>query len=118
MNEMLIDSIETLEEFVFALGLHCVSVETIYETQKKVLGLNILDTDENEQVLTIAYEAKRLFHSMEALLHLIGERAEIDVNEVSRNLLHKLNKGPRTPQKLKPTRKPRKPRAKKQQPEE
>ena len=89
-NEFNVNAVETLEEFVLAMALHAVSIETLYELQKKALASDYLEVDEMEQVGTIAYEAKRVFHAIDALVHLLGERAEIDAKAISTQLKKKM----------------------------
>jgi hypothetical protein len=88
--EINVNAVETLEEFVFAMALHAVSVETLYELVRKALQDEYLEVDEMEQVETIAYEAKRIFHAIDALVHLMGERADIDAKAISSQLKKKM----------------------------
>jgi hypothetical protein len=102
-SELPNSAVETLEEFIFAMALHAVSIETLYELQRKALQSDYLEVDEMEQVETIGYEAKRIFHAIDALIHLMGERAEIDPSKIALNLKSKVSN----------VKKAKKPRAKK-----
>lgn len=93
LNSQLPNSaVENLEEFIFAMALHAISIETLYELQRKALQSDYLEVDELEQVETIAYEAKRIFHAIDALIHLMGTRAEIDPSKVSKDIQDKMSR--------------------------
>ncbi len=86
--------VQTLEEFVFALGMCAVSLESIFELQKKAITGGYLQVEEREQVETIAYGASRVFHSIRSLVELMGDRAKIDGKKVAARL-QKKNKKPK-----------------------
>jgi hypothetical protein len=85
------DVIKDIPEYVFALAAHAVGIESLYKLQQSILKAQLLDVDETEQAITIAYEAKKLFHAIDALVHLMGPRAEINVSDVANKLKEKLN---------------------------
>jgi len=90
MNQLPNEAIETLPEYVFAMAMYAISAESLYDLQRKALQAGYLETDEKEQVETIAYETKRLFHAIDALVHLMGERAEIDAGSISKKIQEKI----------------------------
>lgn len=105
-SELPNSAVESLEEFIFAMALHAISIETLYELQRKALQSDYLEVDELEQVETIAYEAKRIFHAIDALIHLMGNRAEIDPEKVSKDIQSKMSRKQTAKKKSRSTKKP------------
>lgn len=100
MNPLPNSAIETLQEYVFAMAMYAVSIESLYDLQRKALKDKYLELDEMEQVETIAYEAKRLFHAIDGLVHLMGERAEIDAGSISKKIQKKIKGVSSEPEKV------------------
>src|SRR6516164_5248975 len=89
MNFIDTKSIETLEEYIFALGSYAVSLKGAYELQSKALESKYLETDERECVETIKYNLGRSLVVISDLLRLMDTRAIIDVDEVGARMLNK-----------------------------
>lgn len=66
--------IETLEDYLIALGLIGAQLQVLQELQKRVLRIGILLDDEAEQVETIDYQIKKICASIESQLRLVSER--------------------------------------------
>lgn len=90
MKSLPVNKVDTVEEFVFALASYAVSVESLYKLAQRAIKSNYLEPDEREQAETIMHEARRVFHTIDGLVHIMGDRANIDANKVAHQLAHKL----------------------------
>ena len=81
-----VESINKLDEFVFALGLSSVSLKTAHTLQSKALSLDFLETDERELVESIKYQIGRSLVAISDLMRLMDQRAIINVNDVGARL--------------------------------
>lgn len=86
MNIIDIDNINSLDEYIFALGASAVSLKTVHELQSKALSGTYLETDEKEQIETIRYEIGRAIGAISSLLSLMDSRAIINIKEVAERL--------------------------------
>lgn len=86
MNIIDVDKIETLDEFVFMLGIFAVSLKSAHKMQDKALGCEFLESDEREQVKMIKYQLGRSIIAISDLLRLLDEKAVIDVEEVGKRV--------------------------------
>jgi len=86
MNIIDISNINTLDEYIFALGACAVSLKTLHRLQSKALDDKYLETDEREQVETIRYEVGRALASISSMLALMAERGVINIDEVAERL--------------------------------
>lgn len=90
MKSLPVNKIDTLEEFVFALASYAVSIESLYKLAQRAIKAGYLETDETEQAATIMHETRKVFHTIDGLLHIMGPRANIDAGKVANQLAHKL----------------------------
>lgn len=86
MHSIDIQHIETLEDYLFYLGVSSVSLKTIHNLQRKALDCNFLETDEREQVETIKYEIGRSIIAISNLLSLMEERGLVDIDKVTERI--------------------------------
>lgn len=89
MNFIDIQSIEKLEEYIFALGSYCVSIKGAHELQSKALSCTFLETDERELVESIKYQLGRSLIAISDLIRLMDQRAIINADEVGARMLAK-----------------------------
>lgn len=89
MNIIDTQSIEKLEEYVFALGSYCVSLKGAHELQSKALACTFLETDERDLVETVRYQLGRSLVAISDLIRLMDQRAIINADEVGARLLAK-----------------------------
>lgn len=89
MNFIDIQSIEKLEEYVFALASYCVSLKGAHELQSKALSCAFLESDERELVESIRYQIGRSLVAISDLIRLMDQRAIINADEVGARLLAK-----------------------------
>ena len=89
MNTIDIQSIEKLEEYIFALGSYCVSIKGAHELQSKALSCAFLETDERELVESIRYQLGRSLIAVSDLIRFMDQRAIINADEVGARLLAK-----------------------------
>lgn len=71
-----IDKIDSLESYIFHLGLLCVSVNTLIGLQQKAEEIGIFNLQEEEASKTVKYEAAKLFTCINDLLYLCSSRTE------------------------------------------
>lgn len=88
------NEIKTLEEYLCSLGCSAVTLDTLSRIQSKALALDILDSDEREQVEVIRYELKRTFNCIQSLLTLITQRSGVNIEDVVAAVDQRITKSP------------------------
>lgn len=73
-----IDQVDSLETYIFHLGLMCVSVQTLVTLQEKAESLGIFDDDETEASKTVKYQGARLFQCVDDLLRMCAARTKLE----------------------------------------
>jgi hypothetical protein len=69
-----IDTVDSLESYLFTLGILCISVKTLVALQERVESLGIFDTDESEASEGIKHQAFKLLTACNDLLNLCSNR--------------------------------------------
>jgi hypothetical protein len=69
-----IDTVDSLESYLFTLGILCISVKTLVALQQKVESLGIFDADENEASEAVKHQATKLFVACDDLLNMCSNR--------------------------------------------
>lgn len=90
MNVLPVDQVDNVEEFVFSLAMCAVSVESLYKLAQRGIKQGMLEIDEAEQAETIMHESRRVFHSIDGLINIMKDRANIDASHVAALLKQKL----------------------------
>lgn len=88
MNFIDIQSIKSLEEYIFALGAFSASIKAAHELQSKALESDFIqDGEEEELVETIRYQLGRSIIAISDLLRFMDKRAIINADEVGERML-------------------------------
>jgi hypothetical protein len=89
MNFIDIETVQNLDEYIFALGAFSASIKSAYELQSKALASEFLEGDERELVETIRYQLGRSLVAISDLLRVMDQRAIINADEVGERMLAK-----------------------------
>jgi hypothetical protein len=89
MNLIDIQSVQKLEEYIFALGAFSASIKSAHELQSKALDCEFLEGEERELVETIRYQLGRSIVAISDLLRFMDQRAVINAEEVGERMLAK-----------------------------
>lgn len=83
-----IEKVDSLESYIWHLGLMCVSVQTLVSLQEKAESLGIFDTDETEVSKTVKYQAVRLFQAANDLLIICSRRTQLEWPELMSKIIN------------------------------
>ncbi len=87
MQTIDIDQVDSLESYIFHLGLLCISVQTLVSLQEKAESLGIFDDDETEASKTLKYQAARLFQCANDLLKMCASRTKLEWPDLMANIV-------------------------------
>lgn len=93
--------IETLEEYIYALGICNVRLKEMAHLQHDALISQYLQADEHAVAVTVKFHIVQAFSAIRALLEMLGEHTTIDIDQVQKQLQNKTQQ----PQKSKRKRK-------------
>lgn len=92
MQLMNIPEIQSIEDYIFTLGLLCASVYNLSDLQQKGEELGLFTQDENELAKTVQYRADKLLTCVNDLLQCCCLRGNIDYKELVRKYMEKNEK--------------------------
>lgn len=87
-----IDSVDSLETYIFQLGVLCVSIQTLCALQEKAESIGIFDDDETEASKTLRYQASKLFTCANDILAMTCKRANVEWSDLKRSVIQKNTK--------------------------
>lgn len=73
-----IDKIDSLESYLWNLGLGAISLTTILKLQEKAESIGIFDDDEIECSKTLKYQIQRVYTAVNDLIIMATKRANVD----------------------------------------
>lgn len=87
MKTIDIQSVQTLEQYLFHMGVLCVSVNTLSELQKIATKRGLLGDDAMENAKTIEFEIMRLLTTINDQLDLVASRTNTDWKTLVKNFV-------------------------------
>lgn len=84
-----ISKVDSLETFIWHLGLMCVSIKTLITLQEKAESLGIFDTDETEASKMVKYQAQKLITCSNDLLTMCSARTGKEWTELMQDIIKK-----------------------------
>ena len=87
-----ISSIDSLETYLWQLGLLSISVNTLIATQDKAESIGIFDDDETELSKTVKYQAQKLFICINDLIGHCSARTDMDWPDLMKKIIQTATK--------------------------
>ncbi len=81
-----IPSVDSLETYLFHLGMMLVSLESLVTLQNKAESLGIFNEDETEASKTIRYQHTRLIICAQDLLTMVSSRVDMDLDAMKQKI--------------------------------